>query len=171
MAVDIARRFGAELVLLRPPCSWRSAGRLSPRRRSAPAISRTARLPTKSSTGAKVKNNSLTGTELDEKALNQVPAANHANSADTANRAITAVTANNVMSAVVGKGAQGCTLLRATQPGTSAEVATGHQGTPKASACSVAFPRDVTQCTYVAGIGENHAGEWPGSRPPLRPSE
>jgi hypothetical protein len=109
--------------------------------------------------GAKVKNNSLTGTELDEKTLNQVPAANHANSADTANRAITAVTANNVMSAVVGKGAQGCTLLRATQPGTSADVATGHHGTPKASACSVAFARDVTQCTYVAGIGENHAGE------------
>ena len=63
------------------------------------------------------------------------------------------------MSAVVGKGAQGCTLLRATQPGTSADVATGHHGTPKASACSVGFPRDVTQCTYVAGIGENHAGE------------
>ena len=111
-------------------------------------------------TGAKVKNDSLTGSDLDEKTLNQVPSANHAANADRATVANTAIRANNVLSAVVGKGAGGCTLLRATQPGTSANIATGHSG-PAASACSVGFPRDVTQCTYVAGIGENSAGEAP----------
>jgi hypothetical protein len=65
------------------------------------------------------------------------------------------------MSAVVGKGAEGCTLLRATQPGTNAGIAVGHPGTPKASGCSVVFPRDVTHCTYVAGIGDPHTGEAP----------
>lgn len=110
--------------------------------------------------GVKVKNDSLTGKDLDEKTLNQVPSANHAANADRATVANTAIRANNVLSAVVGKGAGGCTLLRATQPGTSANIATGHSG-PAASACSVGFPRDVTQCTYVAGIGENSAGEAP----------
>ncbi len=111
--------------------------------------------------GAKVKNDSLSGSDIDEKSLNQVPSASHAVSADRATIASTAARANNVLSAVVGKGAGGCTLLRATQPGTSANIATGHHGSPKASACSVAFPRDVSHCTYVAGIGENNAGEAP----------
>jgi hypothetical protein len=109
--------------------------------------------------GAKVKNDSLSGSDLDEKTLGQVPSANHAVDADRADLATRAVTANNVLSAVVGKGAGGCTLLRATQPGTSANLATGHHGTPRASACAVDFPRDVSRCTYVAGIGENRAGE------------
>jgi hypothetical protein len=110
--------------------------------------------------GAKVKNDSLTGRDLDEKTLNQVPSANHAQRADRADIADTAINANNVLSAVVGRGAQGCTLLRATQPGTSANIATGHSG-PAASACVVDFSRDVTECTYIAGIGENFAGEAP----------
>ncbi len=109
--------------------------------------------------GAKVKNDSLSGTDIDEKTLNQVPSASHAVSADRATVASQAARANNVLAAVVGKGAGGCTLLRATQAGTSANIATGHHGTPKASACSVAFPQDITHCTYVAGIGENNAGE------------
>ncbi len=121
--------------------------------------------------GAKVNNNSLSGRDIDEKTLGQVPSANHAVEADRADLAGSAATANNVLSAVVGKGAGGCTLLRATQPGTSANIATGHTGTPKASACSVDFSRDVSRCTYVAGIGENHAGEAArGSPPPPRPS-
>lgn len=110
--------------------------------------------------GAKVNNDSLTGSDLDEKTLGQVPSANHALNADRATVANTAIKARNVLSAVVGQGATGCTLLRATQPGTSANIATGHSG-PEGSACSVAFPRDVTQCSYVAGIGENNAGEAP----------
>jgi hypothetical protein len=110
--------------------------------------------------GAKVENDSLTGRDLDEKTLNQVPSANHAKRADRADLAGTAINANNVLSAVVGRGAQGCTLLRATQPGTSANIATGHSG-PAASACVVDFSRDVTECTYIAGIGENFAGEAP----------
>ena len=111
--------------------------------------------------GAKVNNDSLSGSDIDEKSLNQVPSANHAVSADRAIFADRAAKASNVLSAVIGKGAGGCTLLRATQPGTSANIATGHHGSPKASACSVAFPRDVSHCTYVAGIGENNAGEAP----------
>jgi hypothetical protein len=108
--------------------------------------------------GKKVGKNSLSGKDIDEKTLGQVPSAGHALSADKAD---SAETANNVMSAVVGKAAQGCTLLRATQPGTGATIATGHPGKPKASGCSVAFPRDVTDCTYVAGIGDPSTGEAP----------
>jgi hypothetical protein len=108
--------------------------------------------------GSRVKKNSLSGKDIDEKSLGAVPTAGHALSADTAT---IAAKASNVMSAVVGKGAEGCTLLRATQPGTSANIATGHPGTPKASGCSVSFPRDVTRCTYVAGIGDPSTGEAP----------
>src|SRR5215203_3018899 len=65
----------------------------------------------------KVSKNSLNGKDIDEKTLGAVPTAGHALSAD---RAVIAATASNVMSAVVGKGAEGCTLLRATQAGRSA---------------------------------------------------
>jgi hypothetical protein len=105
---------------------------------------------------SKVAKNSLAGRDIDEKTLGQVPNAGHAVTAD---RATTASTANNVMSAVVGKAAQGCTLLRATQPGTGANIATGHPGTPKASGCSVNFPRVITNCTYIAGMGDPVTGE------------
>jgi hypothetical protein len=105
---------------------------------------------------SKVAKNSLAGRDIDEKTLGQVPNAGHAVTAD---RATSAATANNVMSAVVGKGAQGCTLLRATQSGTGATIATGHPGAPKASGCSVVFPRVVTSCTYVAGMGDPTTGE------------
>ena len=108
---------------------------------------------------SKVSKNSLGGQDIDEKSLNQVPSASHAVTADQATTAATAAKASNVMSAVVGKGAGGCTLLRATQTGTSANIATGHPGTPKGSGCSVSFPRDVTHCTYVAGIGDPSTGE------------
>jgi hypothetical protein len=104
--------------------------------------------------GKKVENKSLTGHDLDEKTLNQVPSANHAVTADSAE-------ANNVLSAVVGFGTNGCTLLRATQPGTSTNIAGSSNEPPAASACAVDFSRDVTQCTYIAGIGENNAGEAP----------
>jgi hypothetical protein len=110
--------------------------------------------------GRKVKKNSLSGKDIDEKTLGVVPSAGHALSADRATIAANA-SADNVMSAVVGKGANGCTLLRATQPGTNAGIAAGHPGTPKASGCSVIFPRDVTRCTYVAGIGDPSTGEAP----------
>jgi hypothetical protein len=109
-------------------------------------------------TGKKVKKNSLSGKDIDEKTLGQVPGAGHAITAD---RAAVADDASNVMSAMVGKGAEGCTLLRDTQPGTSANIATGHPETPKASGCTVSFPIDVTQCTYVAGIGDPATGEAP----------
>ena len=119
--------------------------------------------------GVKVKNDSLSGSDIDEKTLNQVPSANHAQNADRAAIANRAAKANNVLSAVVGKGAQGCTLLRATQPGTSSTIATGHSG-PAGSACAVDFSRDVTRCTYVAGIGENNAGEAPAGLATTAPS-
>jgi hypothetical protein len=106
--------------------------------------------------GHKVAKNSLSGQDIDEQSLIQVPNAGHAVTAD---RAISAATASNVMSAVVGSGAQGCTLLRATQPGTGASIAVGHPGTPKASGCSVRFPRVVTGCTYIAGMGDPFTGE------------
>ena len=109
--------------------------------------------------GSKVAENSLAGRDIDEKTLGQVPNAGHALTADRATVAESAATANNVMSAVVGKGAQGCTLLRSTQPGTGANIAVGHPGTPKASGCSVNFPRTVTDCTYVAGMGDPATGE------------
>jgi len=109
----------------------------------------------------KVSKNTLTGQDIDEKSLTQVPSAGHAVSADRATIAATAAKATNVMSAVVGKGATGCTLLRATQRGTTANIATGHPGTPEASGCSVSFPRAVTHCTYVAGIGDPSTGEVP----------
>jgi hypothetical protein len=103
--------------------------------------------------GRRVKRNSLSGKDIREKTLGAVPTAGHAISATIAAKA------SNVMSAVVGKGAEGCTLLRATQTGTSANIATGHPATPKASGCSVSFPRDVTHCTYVAGIGDPSVDE------------
>ena len=108
--------------------------------------------------GKRVKDNSLSGKDIDEKSLGQVPSAGHAVVAD---KATIASKATNVMSAVVGKGAGGCTLLRATQGDTTANIATGHTGTPKASACSVSFPTDVTKCTYVAGIGDPSTGDAP----------
>jgi hypothetical protein len=107
----------------------------------------------------KVVKNSLAGRDIDEKTLGQVPTAGHALTADRATIADSAATANNVMSAVVGKAAQGCTLLRATQSGTGANIATGHPGAPRASGCSVKFPKVVTDCTYVAGIGDPATGE------------
>ena len=106
-------------------------------------------------TGKKVKKNSLTGQDIDEKTLGQVPSAG---TAITADRATVADKASNVMSAVVGKGAGGCTLLRATQDGTSANIATGHTGIA-GSRCTVSFPTDVRECTYVAGIGDPSTGE------------
>jgi hypothetical protein len=112
-------------------------------------------------TGKKVKKNSLSGKDIDEKTLGQVPGAGHAISADRADSAAVAAKASNVMSAVVGKAAGGCTLLRSTQTGTNANIATGHPETPKASGCTVSFPRDVTHCTYVAGIGDPSTGEAP----------
>ena len=80
--------------------------------------------------------------------------ANTASSANTANNATTADKANNVLSATVGGG---CTVLEATQPGTTATAVSTTP--PASSACSVDFSRNVTACTYVASIGEAGGGE------------
>ena len=86
-----------------------------------------------------------------------VASAKTADSANTANSATTAGSATkalNVLSATVGGG---CTVLEATQSGTTATTASSTA--PASSACNVDFSRDVTRCTYVATIGEAGGGE------------
>lgn len=106
----------------------------------------TKQLKAQAVTSAKVKDNALTGQDIKESTLGQVPSAATADSANTADTAVTATTAaraGNVHSALVR--ANGALVAEQSLDAVSAEK----QGT---GLYAVTFDRDITDCTPLASI-------------------
>jgi len=105
-------------------------------------------------TAAKIKNGAITGSKINLSSLGTVPrAANAANAAVAANAnslggnpASTFEQNSNLLSAVVTNNGTTASLVRGTAGATAERVGPGE--------VEVTFPRDVSQCAWVADRGE-----------------
>ena len=104
-------------------------------------------------TTAKVKNRAITGAKVKLSSLGEVPRAEHAATADSAADASALggsapsafARASDLLSAVVVNDGAKATLVRGT-PGAGVKRTS-------AGAVAVTFPRDVSDCTWVAATG------------------